>query len=75
MTFERLSNRNRVTYGGPREQSTGNNVSWVRVPYKKKNELEKEIDSYEQVIFPPRPAGLEGGHEETVAERERQRRE
>ena len=53
----------------------GNNGPWVRVPYEKKNELEKEIDSYEQVIFPPRPAGLEGGHEEMVAERERRRRE
>ena len=42
---------------------------------REKNELEKEIDSYEQVIFPPRPAGLEGGHEEMVAKRERRRRE
>ena len=73
--FERLSNRNGVTYGGPQERSTGNNRPWVRVPYKKNNELEKEIDSYEQVIFPPRPEGLEGGHEEMVAERERRRRE
>ena len=75
-TFERLtSNRNGVTYGGPREWSTGNNRPWVRVPYEKKNELEKEIALYKQVIFPPRPAGLEGGHEKMVAKRERRRRE
>ena len=53
-TFERLSSsRNGVTYGGPRERSTGNNGPWVRVPYEKTNELEKEIDLYKQVIFPP----------------------
>jgi hypothetical protein len=39
------------------------------------NELEKEIDTYDQVIFPPRPAGLEGDREEVMAERKRQRRE
>lgn len=47
----------------------------VRMPYEKKNELEREIDTYDQVIFPPRPVGLEGDREEVMAERKRRRRE
>ena len=40
-TFKQLtSNRNGVTYGGPWEQRMGNNGPWVRMPYKKKNDLE-----------------------------------
>ena len=37
--------------------------------------FETEIGTYEQVIFPPRPAGLEGDREEVMAERKRRRRE
>lgn len=68
-TFERLTtNKNGVSLEGYRERTTGSNGPWVRMPYEKKNELEKEIDTYDQVIFPPRPAGLEGDREEVMAE-------
>jgi hypothetical protein len=74
--FERLTtNKNGVSFEGCRERTTGSNGPWVRMPYEKKNELEKEIGTYEQVIFPPRPAGLEGDREEVMAERKRRRRE
>eukprot|EP00581_Thalassiosira_minuscula_P000470 CAMPEP_0183744660 /NCGR_PEP_ID=MMETSP0737-20130205/65844_1 /TAXON_ID=385413 /ORGANISM="Thalassiosira miniscula, Strain CCMP1093" /LENGTH=117 /DNA_ID=CAMNT_0025980307 /DNA_START=12 /DNA_END=365 /DNA_ORIENTATION=+ len=48
---------------------------WVRIPYEKKNELEREIEEYEQVIFPPRPAAMEEEHGKRVKESlERRRR-
>jgi len=47
---------------------------WVRIPYEEKNELEKELESYEQVIFPPRPAGLDEAHETSVKESMEKRR-
>jgi hypothetical protein len=74
--FERLKeNRNGVVCRTSVERSTGSNGPWVRIPYERKNELEREIDTYEQVIFPPRPVGFEGEHERTMAERGRRRRE
>lgn len=41
---------------------------WVRIPFERKNELERELDAYEQVIFPPRPAAKEQAHERRVKE-------
>jgi hypothetical protein len=74
--FERLTyNRNGVVCRTSAERSTGSNGPWVRMPYERKNDLEREIDTYEQVIFPPRPVGFEGEHERTMAERGRRRRE
>ncbi|KAL3823747.1 hypothetical protein ACHAXA_004840 [Cyclostephanos tholiformis] len=74
--IQRLStNRNGVVCRTSDERSTGSNGPWVRVPYDMKNELEREIDTYEQVIFPPRPAGSEGVHERIMSERRKRRRE
>mmetsp|Transcript_1072 Transcript_1072/g.1713 ORF Transcript_1072/g.1713 Transcript_1072/m.1713 type:complete len:364 (+) Transcript_1072:43-1134(+) len=47
---------------------------WVRIPYDKKNELERELESYDQVIFPPRPAGKEEAHERRIKESLEKRR-
>lgn len=41
---------------------------WVRIPYEEKNELEKELESYDQVIFPPRPADMNAAHQKRVSE-------
>jgi hypothetical protein len=74
--FERLTkNRNGVVCRTTHERSTGSNGPWVRMPYEMKNDLEREIDAYEQVIFPPRPVGSEGGHERIMSERRKRRRE
>lgn len=74
--FERLTNnRNGVVCRTSAERSTGSNGPWVRIPHGEKNELEREIDTYEQVIFPPRPAGSEGGHEKAMTDRRKRRRE
>ena len=53
----------RITYG-----------PWVRIPLEQKNELEKELEAYDQVIFPPRPAGMEEEHETRVKESLEKRR-
>ena len=46
----------------------------MRIPYSEKNDLEKEIDTYDQVIFPPRPEGMEEEHERKMAESKERRR-
>lgn len=52
----------------------GNQGPWVRIPYEEKNELEKELEGYEQVIFPPRPKEMEEEHERRVRESKARRR-
>ena len=76
-TFTRLSNNKNghVRCRGNEERSTGSNGPWVRIPYAEKNGLEKELDSYEQVIFPPRPKSMEKEHEEKVKEQKKRRKE
>ena len=56
------------------ERNSGGNGPWVRIPYSEKNDLEKEIDTYDQVIFPPRPEGMEEEHERKMAESKERRR-
>jgi len=75
-TFTRLmTNKNGVDCRGMNERSTGSSGPWVRIPYEAKNALEKEIETYEQVIFPPRPVELEVVHEQRVEESKKKRRE
>jgi hypothetical protein len=57
------------------ERSTGSSGPWVRIPYEAKNALEKEIETYEQVIFPPRPVELEEVHEKRLEESKKKRKE
>jgi hypothetical protein len=40
----------------------------VRIPYSEKNELERELETYDQVIFPPRPKEMEEEHERRLEE-------
>jgi hypothetical protein len=47
----------------------------VRIPYEAKNALEKEIETYEQVIFPPRPVEMEEVHEQRLEESKKKRKE
>ena len=73
--FVRLKNKNGVERNRTTaERSTGSNGPWVRLPYTEKNELEKELETYEQVIFPPRPAGMEEEHEKKIKEQKQRRR-
>ena len=75
-TFTRLTtNKNGVDCRGLNERSTGSNGPWVRMPYAAKNPLEREIDTYEQVIFPPRPVGSEEAYEKRVEESKKKRKE
>jgi len=41
---------------------------WVRLDPDKKNELERELDTYETVVFPPRPQWSEEDHERRAKE-------
>ena len=50
------------------------NGPWVRMPYERKNDLEKEIDTYEEVVFPPRPKEMEEEHRRRVEESKERRR-
>ncbi|KAL7441577.1 hypothetical protein ACHAXH_010010 [Discostella pseudostelligera] len=75
-TFTRLmTNKNGVDCRGMNERSTGSSGPWVRIPYEAKNALEKEIETYEQVIFPPRPVELEEVHEQRLEESKKKRKE
>lgn len=71
--FTRLRNKNGQVQRD--ERSTGSNGPWVRIPYEEKNELERELDAYEQVIFPPRPKAMEREHEEKAQESREKRKE
>ena len=51
-----------------RDRGTGNQGPWVRIPYSEKNELERELETYDQVIFPPRPKEMEEEHERKLEE-------
>lgn len=74
-TIARLgNNKNGEISRSSLERSTGGNGPWVRIPHEEKNELEKEIDTYDQVIFPPRPAGMEEEHERKMMESKERRR-
>ena len=61
------------------DRGTGSQGPWVRIPYAEKNDLERELETYEQVIFPPRPKEMEEEHErkmeESKAKRKRKREE
>ena len=71
-SFERLTrNRNGVEVA---DRGPGNQGPWVRLPSEEKNELECELDTYEQVIFPPRPKEMEEEHERKVRESKAKRR-
>eukprot|EP00578_Thalassiosira_sp_NH16_P000500 CAMPEP_0181131918 /NCGR_PEP_ID=MMETSP1071-20121207/30715_1 /TAXON_ID=35127 /ORGANISM="Thalassiosira sp., Strain NH16" /LENGTH=348 /DNA_ID=CAMNT_0023218211 /DNA_START=18 /DNA_END=1064 /DNA_ORIENTATION=+ len=75
-TYARLeNNKNGSIVRTSAEGSTGSLGPLVRIPYEKKNDLEKELETYEQVIFPPRPLRLKEEHEKKVVEREKRRRE
>lgn len=54
-SFERLGS---PIPGGP----------WVRIPYDAKCKLEKEIDSYDQVTFPPRPPEMDDDYNQRMKE-------
>ena len=70
--IERLKNKNGVEVITDRK--TGNHGPWVRIPYEKKNELERELESFEQVIFPPRPSVMEEEHKRKLEESKERRK-
>ena len=70
-----MHNKNGVECRGMNERSTGSQGPWVRIPYEAKNALEREIETYEQVIFPPRPVEWEEAHGRKVEERKKKRKE
>mmetsp|Transcript_31562 Transcript_31562/g.65611 ORF Transcript_31562/g.65611 Transcript_31562/m.65611 type:complete len:413 (+) Transcript_31562:131-1369(+) len=47
---------------------------WVRIPYERKNALEKEIDTYDVVCFPPRPPEMNEDYERRMKESRARRR-
>ncbi|KAL7469840.1 hypothetical protein ACHAXS_010089 [Conticribra weissflogii] len=47
---------------------------WVRIPYERKNALEKEIDTYDVVCFPPRPPEMNEAYEKRMEESRARRR-
>lgn len=71
-TIERLVNKNGVTVEVDRK--TGGNGPWVRIPYERKNDLEKELETYDQVIFPPRPSEMEEEHKRKIQEQKERRK-
>lgn len=57
------------------DRKTGSQGPWVRIPYERKNDLEKELESYDQVIFPPRPKEMEEEHlRKTLESKERRKK-
>ncbi len=57
------------------EWRPGNQGPWVRKePVEERNELERELEGYEQVIFAPRPKEMEEEHERKVEESKAKRR-
>lgn len=76
----RLENKNGVDVGKFAERNTRAGAGpWVRRPRARQNSLERELESYEQVVFPPRPAAMEAYHEmrvkESLAKRKKKIRE
>ena len=71
-TIERLKNKNGVEIVADRK--TGSQGPWVRIPYEKKNDLEKELEAYDQVIFPPRPSEMEEEHQKRLEESKERRK-
>ncbi|KAL7494674.1 hypothetical protein ACHAWT_003396 [Skeletonema menzelii] len=73
---ERLTGHSNKQHDGGEVDTNrvGNQGPWVRRPYEEKNELEKELEGYEQVIFPPRPKEMEEEHERKVRERKARRK-
>ena len=72
--IERLdTNKNgvEITGGGG---GAGSHGPWVRIPYEEKNELEQELETYDQVIFPPRPKDMEEEYEKKMEESKVKRR-
>ncbi|KAL7536271.1 hypothetical protein ACHAXR_007037 [Thalassiosira sp. AJA248-18] len=73
-TIGRLdNNKNSMITRTAVERNAGGNGPWVRIPFEQKNELERELDSYEMVIFPPRPAGTEEEHEKKMKDSQERR--
>ncbi|KAL9184089.1 hypothetical protein ACHAXT_002175 [Thalassiosira profunda] len=68
------NNKNGAVVRTDAERHAGGNGPWVRIPLERKNELEREIEGYEQVIFPPRPKGAEEDHERKMKESQERRR-
>ena len=71
-TITRLKNKNGVDVIPDRRNT--NQGPWVRIPYERKNELEKELEEYDQVIFPPRPSEMEEEHKRKVDEAKERRK-
>ena len=71
--IERLRNKNGVEEV-TRDRSSGSGGPWVRIPYEKKNALERELETYDQVIFPPRPKDMEEEYERRKKEQNERRR-
>ncbi|KAL7443556.1 hypothetical protein ACHAXM_008935 [Skeletonema potamos] len=71
--IERLArNKNGVEINVDR--GTGCQGPWVRIPYAEKNELERELETYDQVLFPPRPKDMEKEHERKIEESKAKRK-
>jgi hypothetical protein len=47
---------------------------WVRIPYSQKNDLEKELETYTQVVFPPRPKEMEEAYMKKMEEKKARRK-
>jgi hypothetical protein len=71
-TIARLKNKNGIEIITDRK--TGSQGPWVRIPHDRKNELEKELEGYDQVVFPPRPSEMEEEHRRKVEESKERRR-
>jgi hypothetical protein len=69
------NNKNNAVVPVSTDRNTGSGGPWVRIPYEEKNALEKELDTYGQVIFPPRPLGMEEEYEKRVKKSREKRKE
>ncbi len=73
--IERLSRNKNGVEVIVEEGRTGSQGPWVRKePREERNELEVELEGYEQVIFAPRPKEMEEEHERKVRESKERRR-
>jgi hypothetical protein len=72
--IERLKNKIECPEEVFRERRPGNNGPWVRIPYEEKNGLEKELETYDMVIFPPRPKEMEEEHQRKMMESKERRK-
>lgn len=68
------SNDNNSSSSGGNEDHRNSLGPWVRIPYAKKNALEREIETYDVVSFPPRPPGMDEAYEKRQLESKKRRR-